>query len=68
MSGAPGTGTGTGSGIGNRESGIGNRESGIGNRHGACREALLLAGRQDARPVARLTGPLVGEAACAQRG
>ncbi|OND60746.1 hypothetical protein PL318_01930 [Burkholderia pseudomallei] len=41
---------------------------GLGNRHGACREALLLAGRQDARPVARLTGPLVGEAACAQRG
>ncbi|MDA0556405.1 hypothetical protein [Burkholderia pseudomallei] len=40
----------------------------LGNRHGACREALLLAGRQDARPVVRLAGPLVGEAACAQRG
>ncbi|EEC32317.1 conserved hypothetical protein [Burkholderia pseudomallei 576] len=60
MSGVPGSGTGTGSGSGSG--------SGIGNRHGACREALLLAGRQDARPVARLAGPLVGEAAFAQRG
>ncbi|QBL89155.1 hypothetical protein EYA88_34270 [Burkholderia pseudomallei] len=60
MSGVPGSGTGTGTGTGSG--------SGIGNRHGACREALLLAGRQDARPVARLTGPLVGEAAFAQRG
>ncbi|RKN92475.1 hypothetical protein D8O05_30190, partial [Burkholderia mallei] len=32
---------------------------------GSARRAT---GRASCRPVARLTGPLVGEAACAQRG